>query len=67
MLVYDEFIKEIGYIYEIRKSGNTFDVYNSKRKENRIDRDGIPYIEKSFNTLKEAKKYLKHLKNIYSK
>ena len=46
MLVYDEFIKEIGYIYEIRKDKNTFDVYNNKRKENRINRDNIPLFRK---------------------
>lgn len=61
-IVKERFIKK--YWFNVIQTENGFYVFNTKRKRNRIDRDGIGYMvpESEFNTLDEAIKFLEDYK-----
>lgn len=51
-----KFIKK--YWYDIVETDNGFSVFNTRRRENQIDRDGIGYEVAFFKTLEEAEEFL---------
>jgi len=57
-IVRAKFIKK--YWFNIIQTEKGFHVFNTQRKRNHVDRDGIGYIvaESKFNTLDEAIKFL---------
>ena len=60
--VFPKFIEKEGYWYNIRKSGeSSFPVFNTKRKRNQIDRDGIGFTVATFDNFDAAKKFLDDL------
>ena len=63
-IVKEKFIKK--YYFNIVQTDDGFSVVNTKRKFNRVDRDGIGYEIKFFKTQGEAEDFLeKHEKGNY--
>jgi len=55
-LLKSKFIKN--YWYNIVEFDGGFGVFNTRRKKNQIDRDGLGYEIERFKTLKEAEEFL---------
>jgi hypothetical protein len=55
-IIKSKFIKK--YWYDIIETNNGFSVFNTRRKMNQIDRDGLGYEVAFLKTLKEAEDFL---------
>ena len=55
-IIKEKFIKK--YWFDIIETDSCFSVFNTKRKKNKIDRDGIGHEVSFFKTLKEAEEFL---------
>ena len=59
-IVSEKFIPKVGYWFDvIKNSDNSYVIFNTQRKRNPIDRDGIGYYTSdTFNNLDDAKAFL---------
>jgi len=63
-IINSKFIKSKGYWFNIVQTNiHEFKIFNTKRKRNQIDRDGLGFYisEISFKNIKKAKEYLDNL------
>ena len=62
MLIKQKFIKSEGYLFNIVQTGDTsFEIVNTKIREDRTTKDGLGYTVKFFNNLGSETKFLDSL------
>jgi hypothetical protein len=61
-LISSKFVEKEGYLFDIIQTDiHCFEIFNTRRKRNQTDRDGLGYCVAKFDSLVEAKKYINNL------
>lgn len=64
-IITSKFIEKEGYWFNIEKiADGDYIIFNTQRRKNQSDRDGIGYVIEYFENLKEAKEYLENIQKI---